>query len=158
MNIHCRYIFSSRPRQKLRNVFQSKDYVGSQDIALSHTATDSSHMQFVGTAASYMVFDQNNTGLSRTTLPSNGYQFAKPVTDDHKKIDDDDQYALSEEAVYDHSGSNRHKEFKDNIYNHAVDTVYDSGSHKRQNEKGGDTYDHFTGHKTEDDYDISITN
>ncbi|CAC5355495.1 unnamed protein product [Mytilus coruscus] len=112
-----------------------------------------------GTADNYMVLDPSATGFNRTKLSKTptGYAFAKPVGDTGKKTCDEDQYALSEEGVYDHSGSNRHKESEDNIYNHAVDTIYDSGSHKKNDEGREDTYDHFFGQKTEDDYDISTT-
>ncbi|XP_063446960.1 uncharacterized protein LOC134726484 [Mytilus trossulus] len=109
-----------------------------------------------GTTDSYMILDPSATGFNRTKLP-NTYEFAKPVIDAENNIGDDDQYALSEEGVYDHSGNNRHKESEVNIYNHAVDTIYDCGSHKRKEEGREDTYDHFFGHKTEDDYDISTT-
>ncbi|CAC5399327.1 unnamed protein product [Mytilus coruscus] len=111
------------------------------------------------TADSYMILDPNDTGFNRTTFSNTptGYEFAKPVNDTGNKIIDDDQYAISDEGVYDHSGSNRYKEPEDTIYNHAVDTIYDSGSHKRNNEGKEDTYDHFFEQKTEDDYDISTT-
>ncbi|XP_071133039.1 uncharacterized protein [Mytilus edulis] len=112
-----------------------------------------------GTTDSYMILDPTATGFNRTTLPNtrSDYEFAKPVMDAENNFGDQDQYALSEEGVYDHSGNNRHKESDVNIYNHAVDTIYDSGSHKRNDEGRDDTYDHFFGQKTEDDYDISTT-
>ncbi|CAC5403047.1 unnamed protein product [Mytilus coruscus] len=112
-----------------------------------------------GTADSYMVLDPTETGFNRQIFPNTpvGYEFAKPVKDTENTICDDDQYAISDEGVYDHSRSNRHKELENNIYNHAVDNMYDSGSHKRNNEGEEDTYDHFFGQKTEDDYDISTT-
>ncbi|XP_071133034.1 uncharacterized protein [Mytilus edulis] len=110
-------------------------------------------------AGSYMILDPNTTGFDRTTFSNThtGYEIAKPLKDTGNKITDDDQYALSDEGVYDHSGNNRHKEPPDNIYNHAVDTIYDSGSHNQNNERKEDTYDHCVGQKTEDDYDISTT-
>ncbi|CAG2239352.1 unnamed protein product [Mytilus edulis] len=76
------------------------------------------------------------TGLNRTQLfkTSTGYEFAKSVLETENKIDDEDQYALSEGGVYDHSGINLHKELEDSIYNHAVDNIYDSGSHKTNND------------------------
>lgn len=110
------------------------------------------------TADSYMILDPNDTGFNRTPFSntSKGYEFAKPVRHTEKDNGDEDQYAVSD-GVYDHSGNNRHKELEDNIYNHAVDTVYDSGSHMRNNDWREDTYDHFHGQLTEDDYDISTT-
>ncbi|CAC5371008.1 unnamed protein product [Mytilus coruscus] len=112
-----------------------------------------------GTADSYMVFDPTETGFNRQIFSNSpvGYEFAKPVKDTENKICDEDQYDISNEGIYDHSGSNRHKESDDNIYNHAVDTIYDSGSHKRNNERREDTYDHFFGQKTVDEYDVSTT-
>ncbi|CAG2242738.1 unnamed protein product [Mytilus edulis] len=81
-----------------------------------------------GTSDSVLLLEPTVTGLNRTQLSktSTGYEFAKPVLETENKIDDEDQYALSEEGVYDHSGNNRHKGLDDNIYNHAVDNIYDS--------------------------------
>ncbi|XP_071133035.1 uncharacterized protein [Mytilus edulis] len=111
-----------------------------------------------GTADSYMVLDPTQTGFNRQILSNTpvGYEFTKPVHDTENKIIEDDQYAISD-GVYDHSGNNRHKESDKNIYNHTVDTIYDSGSHKINEEGREDTYDHFFGQTTEDDYDISTT-
>ncbi|CAC5403044.1 unnamed protein product [Mytilus coruscus] len=177
--------FESRPRKTMKNNLAGNDYIGSQDIALPQTDNHSSHIQYFDkqtsiddeyaivdptaetsfneiiddgnrTADSYMILDPNDTGFNRTPFSNTptGYEFAKPVKD---KIIDDDQYDISHEGVYDHSGSSRHKELEGNIYNHAVDTIYDSGSHKRINEGRENTYDHFFGQKTEDEYDISTT-
>ncbi|XP_071130567.1 uncharacterized protein [Mytilus edulis] len=109
-----------------------------------------------GTTDSYMVLDPTATGFNRTTLPStrSDCEFAKPVIVTGNSIGDEDQYALSEEGCYDHSGNNRHKELEVNIYNHAVDTIYDSGSHTRKEAGRDDTYDHFLGQKKEDGNDI----
>ncbi|CAG2242740.1 unnamed protein product [Mytilus edulis] len=109
-----------------------------------------------GTTDSYMVLDPTATGFNRTTLPNtrSDCEFAKPVIVTGNSIGDEDQYALSEEGCYDHSGNNRHKELEVNIYNHAVDTIYDSGSHTRKEAGRDDTYDHFLGQKKEDGNDI----
>ncbi|CAG2236369.1 unnamed protein product [Mytilus edulis] len=97
-----------------------------------------------------------DTDFNRTICSNSftGYECAHVVTGN--KIGDDDQYAISNEGFYDHSGNNRNKEPENSIYDHAVDTVYDSGSHNRNNERREDTYDHFFGEQTEDDYDVSI--
>ncbi|VDI45276.1 Hypothetical predicted protein [Mytilus galloprovincialis] len=85
-----------------------------------------------GTADSYMVLDPTQTGFNRQILSNTpvGFEFAKPVHDTENKIIEDDQYAISD-GVYDHSGNNRHKESENNIYNHTVDTIYDSGNFQR---------------------------
>ncbi|CAG2242743.1 unnamed protein product [Mytilus edulis] len=67
-----------------------------------------------------------------------------------------DIYCQSEEGTYDVSGCNRHKKADGNIYSHTVDDVYDSTTHKRNDEEQEDKYDHFIGQKTEDLYDISM--
>ncbi|XP_076073154.1 uncharacterized protein LOC143044848 [Mytilus galloprovincialis] len=138
-------------------------YAVRRNIAVSDNSTVSDHKYSIvdqtpettlnetrddrkGTTDSYMVLDPSATGFNRTELP-NTYEFAKPVMDAENIIGDQDQYALSEEGVYDHSGNNRHKESEVNIYNHAVDTIYDSGSHKRNDDGRDDTYDHFFGQK-----------
>ncbi|VDI84001.1 Hypothetical predicted protein, partial [Mytilus galloprovincialis] len=106
-----------------------------------------------GTTDSYMVLDPSATGFNRTKMPNtrSDSEFAKPEIDTGNNIGDEDQYAITEEGVYDHSGNNRHKESEFNIYSHAVDTTYDSGSHKRIDEGREDAYDHFLEQKKEDD-------
>ncbi|CAG2250125.1 unnamed protein product [Mytilus edulis] len=77
------------------------------------------------------------------------------INDETREDGDEDQYVLSDERVYDHSRIISHNESEDNNCNNAVDTIYDSGSHKINDEKRENTYDHFFGQKTEDQYDIS---
>ncbi|XP_071131076.1 uncharacterized protein [Mytilus edulis] len=77
------------------------------------------------------------------------------INDETREDGDEDQYVLSDERVYDHSRIISHNESEDNNCNNAVDTIYDSGSHKINDETREDTYDHFFGQKTEDQYDIS---
>ncbi|CAC5389543.1 unnamed protein product [Mytilus coruscus] len=74
----------------------------------------------------------------------------------NSKTEQDDIYCQSEEGTYDISGYNRHKEADGNIYSHTVDDVYDSTTHKRNDDDQEDKYDHFIGHKTEDVYDTSM--
>ncbi|CAC5389524.1 unnamed protein product [Mytilus coruscus] len=99
----------------------------------------------------YVVLDPNETGFDRSHFPDKNqpYELAKPVSDKYTDAEYD-RYAVSPEGTYDFSGSNRRNELEDNIYNHAVDDVYDSGSYMRTNEGKDDTYDYFFGQKTED--------
>ncbi|CAC5389531.1 unnamed protein product [Mytilus coruscus] len=147
---------STNTNAKINNVnkerVQAPAYAVRQKTTLSNNQTLNDN--------EYSIVDQTaETSFTRTKLfqTPTGNEFPKPVRDTENKIGDEDQYDISEEGVYDHSGSNRHKELEDNIYNHAIDTIYDSGSHKRKHEGREDTYDHFFGQKTEDDYDISTT-
>ncbi|VDI25597.1 Hypothetical predicted protein [Mytilus galloprovincialis] len=56
-----------------------------------------------------------------------------------------------EGSIGKHDGS----DYQQGIYSRAVDTVYDSASHSRQNTITDQTYDHAFGPTTEDDYDIA---
>ncbi|VDI13845.1 Hypothetical predicted protein, partial [Mytilus galloprovincialis] len=113
----------------------------------------------------YLVLDPNETGFNRSEGPEkmNGsYELAQPIHHiDHSKDSrwnrktSNDVYAHSMEGMYDSSNDNRHKESESNIYSRAVDNVYDSSCHTRKNGETEDNYDHFTGKKTDDDYDIS---
>ncbi|XP_071130565.1 uncharacterized protein [Mytilus edulis] len=133
--------------------FESPPYAARRDETFADKQTSNGDEYAMVGPIAETSFSQ--TIHSKTETPDSA--FAKPVLETENKIDDEDQYALSEEGVYDHSGNNRHKELGDNIYNHAVDNIYDSGCHKRKDDGREDTYDHFFGQKTEDDYDITTT-
>ncbi|CAC5385027.1 unnamed protein product [Mytilus coruscus] len=65
-----------------------------------------------------------------------------------------DNNAVQKEDEYDHT--DRSVWNNDNVYNETKDGVYDVGSHDtRLESRSEDTYDHFFGNTTEDDYDIS---
>lgn len=64
------------------------------------------------------------------------------------------QYETRTEGTYDTAGTSLYKDNTNTIYNHTVDDVYDTSSHKREGGEGEDTYDHVPGRKTNDDYDI----
>ncbi|CAG2249497.1 unnamed protein product [Mytilus edulis] len=109
--------------------------------------------------------DQTNNskdlGIHETQFAGNeSYALAKPTSlSENKqklKTEQDDIYCQSEEGTYDVSGCNRHKVADGNIYSHTVDDVYDSTTHKRNDDEQEDKYDHFIGQKTEDLYDISM--
>jgi hypothetical protein len=50
-----------------------------------------------------------------------------------------------------------HAETESNLYSHTIDDVYDVTRQDRRPDGKENTYDHFFGNKTEDDYDISGT-
>ncbi|XP_052069260.1 uncharacterized protein LOC127708431 [Mytilus californianus] len=107
-------------------------------------------------AENYMILDPNQTGINRSKFPNAGqsYELAKPIRD--TKDRKNDLYALSSEGTYDHSGITRHHKEQDTIYTHAVDNVYDSTSRGLNIDRKEDTYDHFFGQETEDEYNISM--
>ncbi|VDI67737.1 Hypothetical predicted protein [Mytilus galloprovincialis] len=86
----------------------------------------------------YTVLDPKETGFYRSEMTDNkqSYELAKP--DRAEK----DHYGMLKEGTYDCAGRNNHKEFE-NIYNHAIDNVYDSGSHERKDFGNEDAYDHL---------------
>ncbi|CAC5361486.1 unnamed protein product [Mytilus coruscus] len=122
-----------------------------------------SNSKFTGN--NYLVLDPNETGFNRSEGSKNtnwSYELAKPIHHGNRiKVDEGkskypvEVYASSEEGMYDSSHGNRHKESERNVYSHTIDNVYDSTSHTRNNDETEDSYDHFNGKKTEDDYEIS---
>ncbi|CAC5419477.1 unnamed protein product [Mytilus coruscus] len=104
----------------------------------------------------YMILDPNQTGFNRSKFPNadQAYELAKPIHD--TKDQKNDLYALSPEGNYDNAGITSHHKDQDTIYNHAVDNVYDSASRGLNIARTEDTYDHFFGQETEDEYNISM--
>ncbi|XP_063444974.1 uncharacterized protein LOC134725242 [Mytilus trossulus] len=64
-----------------------------------------------------------------------------------------DNDAAQTEVEYEYTDRVMRKNY--NVCNETKDGVYDVGSHVRSETKNEDTYDHFFGDTTEDDYDIS---
>ncbi|CAG2253958.1 unnamed protein product [Mytilus edulis] len=63
----------------------------------------------------------------------------------------------SGDGTYDVSSNNKKREnqIDDNIYSHKADDVYDSAGHHKLPDKSDETYDHFFGQQTEDEYDTT---
>lgn len=103
----------------------------------------------------------NNDIVSQGTTfeGSELYMLAKPTSfsdEGHRTITEhNDVYCSSEEGTYNFAGSNCHKEAEGNIYSHTIDDVYDSTTHKKNDDDQEDKYDHFIGQLTEDVYDTS---
>ncbi|CAG2202829.1 unnamed protein product [Mytilus edulis] len=152
-----------KPNNKNKNVGDQRSHNDSAipDPSNETVIISNSH----STVNNYVVLDPNETGFNRSEGPEkmNGsYELAQPIHHiDHskdskwKRKTSNDVYAHSEEGVYDSSNGNRHKESESNIYSLAIDNVYDSSNHTRKNGEAEDNYDHFSGKKTDDDYDIS---
>ncbi|XP_071130536.1 uncharacterized protein [Mytilus edulis] len=104
----------------------------------------------------YMILDPSQTRIDRFKFANIGqaYELAKPIND--TRCHKDDMYALSPEGTYDHSGITRHCKDQDTIYTHAVDNVYDSANRGVNIARKEDTYDHFYGKETVDEYDITM--
>lgn len=118
------------------------------------------------TGNNYFVLDPNETEFNRLEGHPNtttSYELANPIEDSGDRIyktgteinSDTNLYARSDDGVYDSAQRNHYKEAENNVYSRTVDNVYDSSGHTRQNAETDDNYDHFTGNKTQDDYDIS---
>ncbi|CAC5419476.1 unnamed protein product [Mytilus coruscus] len=104
----------------------------------------------------YMILDPSQTGINRSKFlnANQAYELAKPIHD--TKDLNNDMYALSPEGTYDHSGITRHHKDQDTIYANTVDNVYNSASRGLNMDRKEDTYDHFFGQETEDEYNISV--
>ncbi|VDI12533.1 Hypothetical predicted protein [Mytilus galloprovincialis] len=63
----------------------------------------------------------------------------------------------SGDGTYDVSSNNKKREnqIDDNIYSHKADDVYDSAGHHKLPDRSEETYDHFFGQQTEDEYDTT---
>ncbi|VDI03900.1 Hypothetical predicted protein [Mytilus galloprovincialis] len=152
-----------KPNNKNKNVGDQRSHFDSAIPDQSNETVLITNSHF--TDNNYVVLDPNETGFNRSEGPEkmNGsYELAQPIHHiDHskdskwKRKTSNDGYAHSVEGMYDSSNGNRHKESESNIYSRAVDNVYDSSCHTRKNGETDDNYDHFTGKKTDDDYDIS---
>ncbi|CAC5403037.1 unnamed protein product [Mytilus coruscus] len=130
------------------------------EYAVVDPTTESSFKQTPKTTTqgpeNYMILDPDQTGFYRSKFPNadQAYVLAKPIHD--SKDQKNDLYALSPAGTYDHSGITRHHKDQDTIYTHTVDNVYDSASRGLNMDRTEDTYDHFFGQETEDEYNISM--
>ncbi|CAC5392883.1 unnamed protein product [Mytilus coruscus] len=99
-----------------------------------------------------------NLELRNFNSKQNNYEMAKPMNesdyDENGTISEKDNYVFHEDQ-YDVSRGHYFADHHQGIYGRAVDTVYDSASHSRQNTVTDQTYDHAYGLKTEDNYDIA---
>lgn len=59
-------------------------------------------------------------------------------------------YSLSEKGLYDHTNERRHVVTNTDVYNHAVDTLYDSSEQHTRQDRREEIYDHVYGQKIED--------
>ncbi|VDI44690.1 Hypothetical predicted protein [Mytilus galloprovincialis] len=82
----------------------------------------------------------------------------KPEQLDRDGQESADLYNMSnEDGTYDVSGKERQRgnPNDNNIYSHTADNIYDSGSHHKLQDRNDETYDHFFGQQTEDEYDTT---
>ncbi|VDI26143.1 Hypothetical predicted protein [Mytilus galloprovincialis] len=107
------------------------------NISVWHSTEDKPHV-----INNYTVLDPKETGFDRSKIYNNkqSYELAKPDRAEN------DEYGMSKEGTYDCAGRSNHNELE-NIYNHAIDNVYDSGSHERKDFGNENAYDHFVRQK-----------
>ncbi|CAC5426847.1 unnamed protein product [Mytilus coruscus] len=111
------------------------------------------------TFENYVVLDPNETGFNRHVEHDKcSHKPEKSANENRLGNDINKQkaspYEITTEGTYDSAGINMHTDNANTIYNHTVDDVYDASSHERKGGEREDTYDHFLGQKTDDDYDI----
>ena len=103
----------------------------------------------------YVILDPKETGFNRSNKlvgKSTEYRLNGLAEKSGENLE---HYVTTEDGTYDSTGVIRHKETDSNVYSHSVDNVYDSASHTVKSNESFDTYDHFIGEKTEDNYDLS---
>ncbi|XP_063440862.1 uncharacterized protein LOC134721653 isoform X2 [Mytilus trossulus] len=113
-----------------------ENYLGQQDIALPQYPTNNK-----------VLYSQVQKRDTDTTKNEDGQDCS------HPSKDIESPYALSEEGVYDKTDDRRHIVNDTDMYSRTVDTVYDSAEQHIKEERKEETYDHFFGEKTEDNYD-----
>ncbi|CAG2190855.1 unnamed protein product [Mytilus edulis] len=117
------------------NQYEEIDHIA--NISVWHSTEDKPNV-----INNYTVLDPKETGFDRSKIINNkqSYELAKPVRAEN------DEYGMSKEGTYDCAGRSNHKDLE-NIYNHAIDNVYDSGSHERKDFGNENAYDHFVRQK-----------
>ncbi|VDI44689.1 Hypothetical predicted protein [Mytilus galloprovincialis] len=93
--------------------------------------------------------DKMSKNNANVYLPKNLDQSGKELADLYDISDEDGTYDVS---------SNKKQltpQNDNNIYSHTADNIYDSGSHRKLTVRNEDTYDHFFGEQTEDEYDTT---
>ncbi|CAG2192316.1 unnamed protein product [Mytilus edulis] len=113
-----------------------ENYLGQQDIALPQYPTNNK-----------VLYSQVQKHDTDTTKNEDGQDCS------HPSKDTESPYALSEEGVYDKTNDRRHVVNDTDMYSRTVDTVYDSAEQHMKEDRKEETYDHFFGEKTEDNYD-----
>ncbi|VDI76091.1 Hypothetical predicted protein [Mytilus galloprovincialis] len=91
----------------------------------------------------------SDAGCPVQHLNAHNYEMAKPINDSKEydkniTIAENDYYAFNEDQ-YDIAGKIDISDYQQGIYSRAVDTVYASTSHSRQNHMAVETYDHAFG-------------
>ncbi|XP_076073117.1 uncharacterized protein LOC143044822 [Mytilus galloprovincialis] len=93
--------------------------------------------------------DKMSKNNANVYLPKNLDQSGKELADLYNISDEDGTYDVS-------SNKKQLKPQNDNnIYSHTADNIYDSGSHHKLTDRNEDTYDHFFGKQTDDEYDTT---
>ncbi|VDH95573.1 Hypothetical predicted protein [Mytilus galloprovincialis] len=117
------------------NQYEEIDHIA--NISVWHSTEDKPSV-----INNYTVLDPTETGFDRSKIINNkqSYDLAKPV------LAENDEYCMSKEGTYDCAGRSNDKDME-NIYNHAIDNVYDSGSHERKDFGNENAYDHFVRQK-----------
>ena len=118
----------------------------------------------------YCILDPNETGFNRSRNISKQNAVNESKDTDRKDINENcyvfakpfGENLLTRTGGYDSlesTAQNLHCEnvynCTDNVYSHAVDNVYDSTTHCKSVDMSDNTYDHFFGEKTEDEYDVA---
>ncbi|XP_063444923.1 uncharacterized protein LOC134725210 isoform X2 [Mytilus trossulus] len=95
---------------------------------------------------------------SQDIITSTDTNLHKPVQLAQDGQESADFYNMSnEDGTYDASSNDRQRgnPNDNNIYSHTADNIYDSGSHHKLTDRNDETYDHFFGQQTEDEYDTT---
>ncbi|CAC5377294.1 unnamed protein product [Mytilus coruscus] len=164
---------------KSLNTYQTKNNEKKLEVTSSHNATreDYTVLDPELTGFNRMNHTGNNKLLEKraifdptiremdhnTTHPlkedTKYYELAKPIDEDGKEITChkyDGDYGFSQDSDYNQLKAEHPKYSEEHVYNHTVDDVYDTTSHNKKCTTPDNTYDYFSGDKTDDDYNIPM--
>ncbi|XP_071130345.1 uncharacterized protein [Mytilus edulis] len=101
--------------------------------------------------------NQNDNNLYSHTSGNGTYDVSSNSKHRENPNDNNLYSHTSDDGTYDVSSKNKKRENQndDNIYSHKADDVYDSAGHHKLPDRSEETYDHFFGQQTEDEYDTT---
>lgn len=150
-------VISGDPQDKFEND-QNENLKGKRiDIEIENSATGYSLVKPISNQ-----LQLPNMQLEMLQAES-GYSLAKRISKEHNNKGNCGQrssnnvasndYEVSQEGVYDQSNGRRSKNDA-GVYDRAVDNTYDTANQSTKQQTDDNAYDHFTGPKTNDNYEL----
>ncbi|XP_071130629.1 uncharacterized protein [Mytilus edulis] len=134
------------------------DYASQQHITSSESSNHNRNKQNnsnSNTQKQVLVFPNGQQSAGLYNMTDDGTYHVSSNSKHRENQNDINLYShTSNNGTYDVSRNNEKREYQndDNIYSQKADDVYDSAGHHKLPDRGEETYDHFFGQLTEDEY------